>query len=71
MNLTPREHDVLAGIADGLSDQQIGDRLHISHHTVNRHGDVLRARLGVRTRAHAVAIAYQHGLLTAPTEVPA
>jgi two-component system, NarL family, nitrate/nitrite response regulator NarL len=63
MNLTPREWDVLVGIAEGLTDDQIGARLYIARDTVRLHGRVLRAKLNARNRAHAVSIAYQRRLL--------
>jgi DNA-binding NarL/FixJ family response regulator len=63
MNLSQREWDVLVGIAEGLTDDEIGARLHITRGTVRLYGRVLRAKLGARNRAHAVSIAYQRGLL--------
>jgi DNA-binding NarL/FixJ family response regulator len=53
--LTPRELQVLAAIGDGLSNKAIARRLAISQHTVKFHIESLFRKLGVRTRAEAVA----------------
>jgi DNA-binding CsgD family transcriptional regulator len=53
--LTAREREVLALLADGLSDKQIARRLSISTHTVAKHVSSLLAKLAAHNRAHAVA----------------
>jgi DNA-binding CsgD family transcriptional regulator len=53
--LTPRELDVLTAIGDGLSNKAMARRLGISLHTVKFHVESLFRKLGVRTRAEAVA----------------
>ena len=55
MLLTPRELDVLAAIGTGLSNKAIARQLGISLHTVKFHIESLFRKLGVRTRAEAVA----------------
>ncbi|MGE3796316.1 MAG: LuxR C-terminal-related transcriptional regulator [Thermomicrobiales bacterium] len=55
--LTPRERDVLILVADGLSDKAIGDKLFISPRTVANHMNHILGKLGVGSRAAAVAIA--------------
>jgi DNA-binding NarL/FixJ family response regulator len=61
--LTPREREVLALLADGLSHQQIGKQLSISAETVRTHVRKACERLGARTRTQAVATAIRRGLL--------
>ena len=53
--LTPREAEVLAAIADGLSNKAAARRLGISHHTVKFHVESLFRKLGAVTRADAVS----------------
>jgi DNA-binding NarL/FixJ family response regulator len=61
--LTSREVEVLRLVAEGLSDKEIADRLHLSGHTVHRHISNIRRKLGLPSRSAAVAWAAQHGLL--------
>lgn len=61
--LSPREVDILRLVAQGCSDSQVADRLFISSHTVHRHVANLRGKLGVSSRAAAVATATRLGLL--------
>jgi len=60
--LTPREAEVLAHVADGLSHEEIGNRLSISPETVRTHVRKACERLNARTRTHAVATALRLGL---------
>lgn len=60
--LTPREAEVLAHVADGLSHDEIGKRLSISPETVRTHVRKACERLNARTRTHAVATALRLGL---------
>lgn len=55
--LTEREREVLVLVAAGLTDTQIAERLTVSPHTVHRHIANARAKLGVRSRAAAAAVA--------------
>jgi pimeloyl-ACP methyl ester carboxylesterase/DNA-binding CsgD family transcriptional regulator len=62
-DLTSRETEVLTLVASGLSDREIADRLVLSPHTVHRHVANVRTKLGLPTRAAAVAAAAKRGLL--------
>jgi len=61
--LSPREREVLALVAQGLSDREIAEQLIVSPHTVHRHVANIRHKLGVGSRASAVAEAARMGLL--------
>jgi pimeloyl-ACP methyl ester carboxylesterase/DNA-binding CsgD family transcriptional regulator len=62
-DLTPRETEILALVASGLSDREIAERLVLSPHTVHRHVANVRTKLGLPTRAAAVAAATKRGLV--------
>jgi DNA-binding NarL/FixJ family response regulator len=64
--LTAREAEVLALVAEGLSNKEIAARLHIGAATVKTHINNLFGKIGVRDRAQAVRYAYQHGLIAPP-----
>jgi DNA-binding NarL/FixJ family response regulator len=60
--LTVREAEVLALVAQGLSNSEIASRLYVSVTTVKTHINNLFAKTGARDRAQAVKYAYQHGI---------
>jgi DNA-binding NarL/FixJ family response regulator len=60
--LTPREAEVLALIAEGLTNSEIAERLVVSAATVKTHVNHIFAKAGVRDRAQAVVYAYANGL---------
>lgn len=64
--LTPREAEVLALIAEGLTNAQIAEHLVVSPATVKSHINHLFAKAGIRDRAQAVRYAYSHGLARPP-----
>jgi DNA-binding CsgD family transcriptional regulator len=68
--LTDRERDVLERVALGRTNRQVGEELYISEKTVSVHLSRVMAKLGASRRAEAVAIAYDRGLLAAPTPAP-
>ena len=61
--LTIREREILALLADGLGNKQIAVRLGISTNTVKTHLELLFEKLGVSSRAEAVATGVKRGLL--------
>ncbi|MET7694273.1 response regulator transcription factor [Streptomyces sp. NPDC005483] len=67
--LTPREKEVLALLASGLTNDDISERLKLSRHTVKTHLNRTMAKLGVSERAQLVTIAYESGLIR-PGETP-
>ena len=65
--LTPREHEVLALMVEGLSNPQIAERLVVSRSTAKAHVSNILSKLGVSNRAEAIALALQHNLSTPPS----
>jgi len=61
--LSNREREILALLADGLANKQIAARLGISKNTVKTHLELLFDKLGVSSRAEAVATGVRRGLL--------
>jgi DNA-binding CsgD family transcriptional regulator len=61
--LTAREHDVLALLADGLSNRDIAARLDISEHTVKFHLASIFGKLGASTRTEAVQRGLRLGVI--------
>lgn len=61
--LTPRELDVLAGMADGLSNKLIARQLEISEHTVKYHVNAILGKLNAQSRTEAVVRATRAGLI--------
>jgi DNA-binding NarL/FixJ family response regulator len=60
--LTQREREVFVEIAAGLSNSEIGSRLHLTEATVKTHITRVLAKLGLRDRVQVVIYAYEHGL---------
>jgi NarL family two-component system response regulator LiaR len=61
-DLSKREQEVLALIVEGLSNDQIAQRLVISSGTVRHHVSACISKLGASNRTHAAALAVEHGL---------
>jgi len=61
--LTAREQEVLQLIGEGLTNQEIADRLNISPHTVQTHRVHIMNKLGLHNRAQLVSYAARLGLL--------
>ncbi|MBV1854487.1 response regulator [Catellatospora tritici] len=61
--LTEREREVMALVAAGLSNDEIGERLFVSPATAKTHVSRAMIKLGARDRAHLVVEAYESGLV--------
>ena len=64
-SVTPREHDVLRLVADGLTNKEIGARLSITEDTVKKHVQNIIWKLRAADRTQAAILAYRMGLLDA------
>jgi len=62
-DLTRREKQVLALIVEGLSNEEIADRLVISHATARHHVSACINKLGVKNRTQAASLALKHKLI--------
>jgi DNA-binding NarL/FixJ family response regulator len=62
--LTEREREVLALLAEGLSNKAIAARLYLSVRTIDGHLSNLYARLGVRSRTEAMRLAIEQNLVS-------
>jgi DNA-binding NarL/FixJ family response regulator len=61
--LTEREREIVALVGEGLSNQEIAERLFVSPATAKTHVSRAMSKLGVRDRAQLVVIAYESGLV--------
>lgn len=61
--LTPREIEVLQALADGLSDKEISESLHIGVGTIRNHLVSIFGKLGVNSRLQALVFALRQGLV--------
>ena len=62
--LTERETEVLTCLGEGLSNQQIGKRLHIGETTVKTHVSRVLTKLDLRSRVQAAILAQEAGLVS-------
>lgn len=66
-NLTPREREVLTLVAEGLTNNEIADRLVISAKTVDRHRENIMRKLNLHNRVDLVKYALRNGLIDLDT----
>lgn len=62
-SLTEREIEILKGIADGLSNREIGEQLFISHRTVDTHRQNIMRKLEVKKVVGLIKFAIKNGLV--------
>lgn len=60
--VTPRQRDVLGGLARGLMAKEIAPKLHLSPRTVESHKYQIMKRLGLETSADLIRYAINHGM---------
>jgi DNA-binding CsgD family transcriptional regulator len=70
LGLTPREAEVLALVADGLTNRQIAERLFISVRTAGVHVSNILAKLNAANRVEAAGVAHRLGLLDGGVPTP-
>jgi NarL family two-component system response regulator YdfI len=63
ISLTPREHEILQQVAQGARNIDVAQELHLSERTIKAHLTSIYNRLGVESRAEAVAAALKLGLI--------
>ena len=63
-DLTARERDVISLIVEGLSNDEIADRLYISVNTVRKHVSACISKLGAKNRAQTAALAVKHQIVS-------
>jgi DNA-binding NarL/FixJ family response regulator len=61
--LTSREREVMALVAEGLTNAEIGERLFMSPATARTHVSRILTKLGARDRTQLVVMAYESGLV--------
>jgi DNA-binding CsgD family transcriptional regulator len=65
--LTPRQLEILLLLAEGLHNSEIAERLSTTPKTIEHHVSAILAKLHARSRAEAVSVAHQLGIISAST----
>ncbi len=66
--LSPREHQVIELVAQGLRNQEIADRLYVSLATAKAHVNAILEKLGAQDRTEAVVTALRRGIIHLPPQ---
>jgi DNA-binding NarL/FixJ family response regulator len=66
--LTPREAEVLDLLSHGMTNREIGDKLHLAEKTIKHHMTNILQKLQVRTRTEAAVLALRQGGPTPPPD---
>jgi DNA-binding CsgD family transcriptional regulator len=69
--LTPRQSEVLRLLGDGLTTQQMAEKMGLATETVRNHVRGVLAQLGAQSRLEAVLVAHRYGLLEPPSAIDA
>lgn len=64
--LTDREREVLQLTAEGLTSKEIGEKLYISHRTVEKHRENIKGKLEVQNAVEMARYAFRRGLISGP-----
>jgi DNA-binding NarL/FixJ family response regulator len=67
--LTRREREVLQLTAEGYTSREIGEQLHISHRTVDKHRENVQAKLGLSGTVEMAAYAHRRGIIPDPPDL--
>lgn len=70
-SLSPREREIMDYLAQGLTGEQVAERLVLSSETIKTHIRNAMAKLEAHTRVHAIAIALRKGFISPPSELDA
>ena len=62
-DITPREREILVGLAKGWSNRELADNFFLSEGTIKTHVSSLLSKLGLRSRVQAVIYAYEAGVV--------
>jgi DNA-binding NarL/FixJ family response regulator len=62
-SLTERENEITALIASGFTNKEIGEKLHLSHHTVHTHRKNILKKLGIKSVSELTVYAMSVGLI--------
>ncbi len=62
-SLTERENEITTLIASGLTNKEIGEKLHLSHHTVHTHRKNILKKLGIKSVSELTVYAMSAGLI--------
>jgi DNA-binding CsgD family transcriptional regulator len=67
--LTSRERQIVALVGEGLTNSEIGERLHLSPLTIKTHLSRIFQKTGAKSRANVVLLAEQRGRFRSPIEI--
>lgn len=62
--ISPRERDIIRLVAQGLSNDEIGQTLHLDPSTIRSHIKRVSDRTGIRSRVHLAIFAVRRGYVT-------